>query len=262
MNISFLYPSNPLNYRQVDDHYEEEYNVAKEIGLKVHLIEIENIAHSKIIPLISQDTKIVYRGWMLHETAYTQLEERFGSQLITSKKDYLNAHHLPNWYKVIEFLTIPSIITDEEHAQEEFIKFQRRAFIKDYVKSLKTGKGSIVDSPEDIKRAIADMKYYRGTIEGGIVLRNFINIKPNSETRFFVINNTIFSPIKNTDKYPFVEKVVNQLKLKNLKFYSVDIATTQDDTNIVIEIGDGQVSDYVGWNIKDFIQALSYFRNT
>ncbi len=259
MNIAFLYPNDPFNHRQVDENYKEEYNLAKEKGLKTYLIDIENIAQSNIIPTIPSNMRLIYRGWMLNEITYTQLEKRFGLQLVTSKKDYFNAHYLPNWYENIQYLTIPSVVTNEQNAQKEFIKFPGKAFIKDYVKSLKTGKGSIVDSPEDIMRAITDMKHYRGYIEGGIILRNFIDLEQNSETRFFVIHNNIFSPTNDVDKYSLVEDVVSNLRIKDIKFYSVDVATIKNGKNIVIEIGDGQVSDYVGWSIKDFVAILSSF---
>lgn len=256
-NIVFLYPSEPFNLRKIDDGYQEEYSMAKAAGLKVYLIDIENMSQSVIFPAIDPYAYIVYRGWMLSETAYTQLEQRFGDRLLTSKKDYYNAHYFPNWFHDICAFTIPSIITDEKHAQDAFKNFAGKAFIKDYVKSLKTGKGSIVDSAEDVQRAINDMKSYRGTIEGGIVLREVAQFKPDSEIRFFVIKDKIFSPLQDCAKYNLVEEVIKKLATKHLQFYSVDVATTIDDKNIVIEVGDGQVSDYVGWNLEDFVHVLA-----
>lgn len=263
MNIQIFYPSNPIQTSKVDEHYEEEYSICKSSGLAVHLIDIENITNSKIYPGIYDDrARIIYRGWMLNETSYTQLENRFGHRLVTSKVDYFNAHYLPNWYQEVKSLTIPSFITDEENSLEVFKQFSGKAFCKDFVKSLKTGKGSIVDSSEDLMRALSDMKQYRGFIEGGIVLRDVVDLIPNSETRFFVINNSIFSPIKNLHSYQLVEQVVKHLEQKKLKFYSVDVATTKEGKNILIEIGDGQVSDYVGWAVQDFVAILSNFENS
>jgi hypothetical protein len=261
MSVSFLYPSNPLDVRQVDDMYREEFTLAKQAGLSVHCIDIENIEYCSLFPRIAEDGAIIYRGYMLNDQSYNQLEKRFGSCLVTSKNSYLNAHYFPNWYKEIESLTIPSIISNESSAQEDLKKLNGKAFIKDYVKSLKTGKGSIVDGNEDLARALSDMKYYRGSIEGGIFLRKVVNFRPDSEIRFFVVNSTIFSPEKyaNADTYAFVEQVVKQLDHKELKFYTVDIAITQEGHLTVIEVGDGQVSDYVGWELQDFIKVLNYF---
>lgn len=257
-HIAFLYPSDPLDKKVVDESYREEYMIAQKEGLHLHIFDSDTLLSRKIIPPVDANARIVYRGWMLTQETYTQLEQRFGAQLLTSTDDYCNAHYFPNWYTDIQSLTIPSIITDEADAQKQFTHFGGKAFIKDYVKSLKTGKGSIVDSDVDLLRAIADMKKYRGCIEGGIVLREVVDLKPDSEMRFFVVKNTIFSPVVDHDKYSLVEEAVQKLAHKNMKFYSVDVATTRDGRNIIIEIGDGQVSDYVGWDLNDFITVLKY----
>lgn len=259
MNIVLLYPSSPLYPHRVDELYQEEYNCAKKMGLSVHCFDIEQIEQSKITPAILDNQTVVYRGYMLNQEAYDQLEKRFGLRLFTCKADYFNAHHLPNWYETIKELTIPSVVSSEDRAKDDFKKFDGRAFIKDYVKSLKTGKGSIVDSSEDIDRAIADMKHYRGTIEGGIVLRDVVDFKENTEKRFFIVNHKIFSPnaVIDSERHVLVAQAVTLLRLKNLAFYTVDVAATREGKNLIIEIGDGQVSDYVGWAVADFVKVLS-----
>lgn len=151
------------------------------------------------------------------------------------------------------------MITDEKTAPLEFEKFAGKAFIKDYVKSLKTGKGSIVDSQTDLLRALSEMKFYRGIIEGGVVLREVVNIQPNSEVRFFVARNKMFTPtVKDCDKYKLVENVVEKLGHKKLNFYSVDVANISNGDIKVIELGDGQVSDYPGWSLNNFITILKW----
>lgn len=257
--VIFLYPCSVLNPCKVDEAYLEEYTVAKNLGLSVHILNIDNILNCQIIPSVPNDVKIVYRGWMLNAASYELLEKRFTAQLVTSKQDYLNAHHLPNWYQDLKSLTIPSIITNEHEVYDQLYQFEGKAFLKDFVKSLKTGKGSIVDSVEDIHRALDDMRHFRGTIEGGLVLRKVIDLIPNSETRYFVLNHTIYGPKIDNDKYELVKKVVEKLKYKNLTFYSVDIAVTQENNLIVVEIGDGQVSDYVGWDVTAFVSVLKNF---
>ena len=253
----FLYPCSPLDPWKVDEAYMEEYTALKNMGLSVHILNIDNISHCKIIPAVPEDAKIVYRGWMLNAAAYELLEKRFKTQLLTSKQDYLNAHYLPNWYEDLKSLTIPSVITNEQEVCEQFYHFGGKAFLKDFVKSLKTGKGSVVDSDEDIMRALRDMRHFKGTIEGGLVIRKVVDLIPCSETRYFVLHNTIHCPIDDACKYEIVKKVVEKLMHKNLKFYSVDVASTSAGEPIVVEIGDGQVSDYVGWNIKNFASILT-----
>ena len=175
-----------MNTNQVDEGYKEEYDLARKAMLNVHLVDIDNLSNSKIIPALTNSKKIVYRGWMLNQNAYTALETRFGDQLLSSKTDYCNAHYLPNWYDDLKDLSMLSIITNEQNAAEEFKKIpEGRAFVKDFVKSLKTGNGSIVYSSNDVINTIKNMKQYRGIIEGGIILREVIELIPNSEITIF-----------------------------------------------------------------------------
>jgi hypothetical protein len=260
-NILFLYPSHPLNRQQVDEQYQKEFALAADAGLSVHHFDIENILHSTIIPALDDNAFIVYRGWMLTKEKYAQLEDRFGDNLLISTENYCEAHYLPSWYNDIKSLTIPSIITNEEDVLEGFKKFPGKAFMKDYVKSLKTSKGSIVTSESDILETLSYMKFYRGILEGGIVLREVVELIPHSETRFFIVDDKIFSPKKDLTQHKLVEDVVLRMVAKNLPFYSVDIATKIDGDEVVVEIGDGQVSDYVGWDLKDFIGILSHLKS-
>lgn len=262
MNIRFIYPRSLINPSKVDECYEDEFNLCKKFGLNVHLIDIENILKCNLLPQFTDNlSRIIYRGWMLNEASYTQLENRFGKQLLTSKINYFNTHYLPNWYPALEPLTIRSIVTDEHNAAETLKQFTGKVFCKDFVKSLKTIKGSCVDSPQSLTQVIADMKHYRGFIEGGIIIRDFIDLVTNSEIRFFVVNNSIFSPVEDLNMHQIVEQVVQCLQPMKLQFYSVDIATTKQGKHILIEIGDGQVSDSVGWKTEDFVALLSDSKN-
>lgn len=44
-------------------------------------------------------------------------------------------------------------------------------FVKDYVKSLNTARGSIASSPEEVVEVASLIQKYRGRIEGGTCLR-------------------------------------------------------------------------------------------
>lgn len=62
-------------------------------------------------------------------------------------------------------------------------------FIKGYVKSLKTSRGSVISKPEDISTVPSEMQEFRGVIEGGVCVRRFEQFVPGSETRYFVIRS-------------------------------------------------------------------------
>jgi hypothetical protein len=59
---------------------------------------------------------------------------------------------------------------------------------KDYVKSLKTSIGSLVEDPEQIEAVVSEMEKYRGFIEGGLCVRRAEDFIVGSERRYFVLN--------------------------------------------------------------------------
>ena len=102
------------------------------------------------------------------------------------------------------------------------------------------------------------MLKYKGFIEGGIVLRKVEEFDKSSETRFFILNGKVNSPNEVPEgMLKLAEKISQQ---HNAFFYTVDIIK-QNDQYKVIEIGDGQVSDMVGWNITDFIKIFKSLKN-
>lgn len=251
MTYAFLYPCDPFDNKKIESTFEEEYNTIKE-NFNVYLIDVDNLESSKNYKNIGSE-QLIYRGWMLKPNDYELLEKKLEGKLKISTIEYLSHHYLPNWYESIKNVTPESIISTEENVGKDFLKSGwNKAFIKDYVKSLKTGKGSIVDSEEDINRAIIDMKQYRGFIEGGIILRKVYSFNPEKEKRFFILNNKIHSPSSeiSEEELSLLTTVMNSQK--NSFFYSIDLSEDENNKKWVIEIGDGQVSDCVGWNPDEF----------
>jgi ATP-grasp domain, R2K clade family 3 len=115
------------------------------------------------------------------------------------------------------------------------------------VKSLKTSVGSVVCRPEDVPTLLAEMQKFRGMIEGGVCVRRFETFLPGSELRFFVIRGVPYAATGAIP--PIVHEVARRLEAP---FFSVDIATREDGVPRVVEVGDGQVSDLVGWEPRQF----------
>lgn len=256
---AFVLPSSPFSHKEVDDSYSEEYNLLKKAGFKIYLIDIDQLDSSKIFPQYEGED-LLYRGWMLTQNNYEKLNQRFNDNLLVKPKDYLYSHHIINWYEEIKEDTFLTHFTDLDNGADLFKNLNwDKAFVKDYVKSIKTGKGSIVDSVEDIQRLKEDMLKYKGFIEGGLVFRKVENFDKDSETRFFILNGIVNSPKEvPTDMRDLAEKISKQ---HNAFFYTVDIIK-QEEIYKVIEIGDGQVSDMVGWNPEDFVNIFQQLKNT
>lgn len=158
---AFILPANPLSYKEPDYGYEDEYQSLKKSGFKVYLVDIEDIKHGKVYPQYEED-KLLYRGWMLNEEKYEQLNSRFNNRLIVDTKEYLHSHHIVHWYEEIKEHTFETEFTTLLNAKEKFKTLNwKQAFVKDYVKSIKTGKGSIIENTKDIDRIEQDMLKYK-----------------------------------------------------------------------------------------------------
>jgi hypothetical protein len=124
-------------------------------------------------------------------------------------------------------------------------------FVKDYVKSLKTSVGSRITDPELITRVVDEMKQFRGEIEGGICVRRVEDFITESERRYSVLNGILHSG-QSLDEIPAV--VLECARRIPSKFFSVDVVQRRDGIIRVVEIGDGQVSDLVGWSVDAFVE--------
>jgi hypothetical protein len=230
VHIHFLYPSHPLDPKQPDEKT------------------------CRIRGPIPEGATAVYRGWMLSLGEYEQLVTLIESNRATpfiSTEMYLACHHLPNWYPLISEFTPETKVLP---LNSDFVGELRglgweQFFIKDYVKSLKTSRGSVISKPEDISTVLSEMQEFRGVIEGGVCVRRFEQFVPGSETRYFVIRGKSYAVSGS------VPGIVHECARRiNSHFFSVDVAMRTDSLLRVVEIGDGQVSDLVGWEPACFAE--------
>jgi hypothetical protein len=189
---------------------------------------------------------------MMDTSDYQKLVDFIGSRgatPLTSTEAYLRCHHLPNWYPLIYDFTAETRIfpADCDLSAELTVLGWDKFFLKDYVKSLKTSVGSVVSKPEEVATVLAEMRKFRGTIEGGICVRRFESFRKGSEKRYFVIDRI---PHASSDGMP--DLVAECARRISSPFFSVDVAIREDGVERVVEIGDGQVSDLVGWSVSDF----------
>ena len=151
------------------------------------------LAGMKPLRGIPLGSRVVYRGWMMNGEKYgvmVEAIERCGATPFTGLREYLATHHLPNWYPLIPELTAETrVFPAEADLVAELRSLGWGAyFLKDYVKSLKTGRGSVVRDPADAPAVVAELREYRGEIEGGICARRVEEFEPGSERRYFVLN--------------------------------------------------------------------------
>lgn len=261
MKPHFLFPASPLNPRMIDEAFQDQAIALKRTGFGTSVIDPEA---GYITPKPEEGAVCVYRGWMLSPGEYDRYVGTVASFLakpLTSREQYLAAHWLPEWYPLVERWTPRTLVVPFGGNDDVDLvaackgtgweKFQ----IKDYVKSLKTGNGSVAASPEQVPEILDNMRKYRGTVEGGVCVRQWEDFLPGSETRYFVVNGRFFGQDGAFDTRA-MDILIQVAKLVPSPFWSVDIAMRKADGKFrIVEIGDGQVSDLVGWTPERFAEV-------
>jgi hypothetical protein len=252
VELHFLFPEGSDRGRP-DELFFEQWVAVTHVGFSASLCPDAVFAGTKRPPAIPIGSTVVYRGWMVTGDEYAELVravERAGAAMFINPAEYLAAHHLPNWYPLLTDLTPETRV----YPADADIPAELRAlgwgayFIKDYVKSLKSGRGSIVQDPAEAPVVIEELRDYRGRIEGGICVRRVEQLVPGSERRYFVLHGVGYS----ADGDPVPDVVRRCAERVRSKFFSVDVARRADDELRVVEVGDGQVSDLVGWTAEAF----------
>lgn len=262
MKPHFLFPASPLDSHMIDEAFQDQAIALKMAGFSTSVLtdDMKLIGDLGTAP---EDTVVVYRGWMMDAEGYQNYTDTLLQRPLkplTSPEEYIATHHLPNWYPLVSKLTPETVsFGNSLETPERVYNFALGAFsaaeglklqVKDYVKSLKTAGGSTVTSADEIKDVLANMEKFRGTIEGGIVLRRYEEFVPGSERRYFVVNGGWHSAGGGPPQGSLL--LAEAAKAIPSPFFSVDIAQRTDGRWRIVEIGDGQVSDLVGWTNERF----------
>lgn len=256
--MHILFPHSPLDRRVPDELCVEQHGAFREAGASVSLFSFEALQAGASLSLSLPPADILYRGWMLTKAEYERLGrevEGQGARMIISLDQYLGSHHLPNWYLRIHEFTAETVIVDPADATPALLTKLgwNGVFIKDYVKSFKTSVGSRITDFTLLPTVLDEMKRFRGQIEGGLCLRRIEDFKADSEVRYFVIKGDPFAPHALAPIPAIVRQVVERIPSP---FLSIDVAERKDEVLRVVEIGDGQVSDLVGWDALRFAAIL------
>jgi hypothetical protein len=254
-----LYPKNPLDKTQADEPYQEEFMAVRSAGYQCSLFDVDALVFEefKPHPKIQAGESVLYRGWMLNPKGYLNLIaqiERQGGQPITSYANYLRCHHLPGWYEQCLRFTAETYFfeADEElEARVEKLGWDRY-FVKDFVKSNTAERGSIANSPADVRTIVEQIAMYRGEIEGGVAIRRVEDYRPHTERRYFVVRGV---PYASDGEIPgLVQEIARCI---DAPFYSVDVIETSSGELRLVELGDGQVSNRKTWSVSKFVEAIA-----
>jgi hypothetical protein len=217
----------------------------------------------------------VYRGWMLSSAQYAAfagaLEAR-GVQLRTSPDEYRTAHELPGWYEGLRTVTPESVWTQGGDLTE-LLKATRAlgggaGVLRDYVKSMKHYWSEACYLPDLTDEAAVErigarfLELRDDAFTGGFVVRRFEHFTGSEARTWWVGGRCVLTtPHPDTpDDLPTgldlieVEPLVAELALP---FVTVDLTRTTTGAWRVVELGDGQVSDWpTTANPAELIAAL------
>lgn len=227
---------------------------------EVSLLSVEAFLQAgdfKANPPLPTGDEVLYRGWMFSKDEYVSLVAAIsstGCRPVNDTPSYLGCHYLPNWYPLLTEFTPETRVNPAncDLAKELKALGWSGYFIKDYVKSLKTSVGSRISKPEQVEALISDMQRFRGVIEGGLCVRRVEDFLPESERRYFVFDGKPHAP--EGEVPDIVHECASRIKSR---FFSVDVIQRADGELRIVEIGDGQVSDLVGWSPERFAKALA-----
>jgi len=237
-----------------DEMFAEQWKALTAAGFSTSLCSDAVLAGARPLRGLPAGSTVVYRGWMATPEEYAALVravEACGALPFTRPDEYLAAHYLPNWYPLLADLTPETrVLPEGADIEAELRSLGWGAyFLKDYVKSLKTGRGSVVRDPADAPAVVAAMREYRGRIEGGVCVRRVEEFEPGTERRYFVLRGVGHAA---SEAEPVPEVVRRCAERVRSPFFSVDVARRRDGRSRVVEVGDGQVSDLVGWSPAAF----------
>jgi hypothetical protein len=193
-------------------------------------------------------------------SAYAALDAevtRLGATLLTRPSVYAEAHHLPGWYPHCRDVTPETLLfAPDADLEVELASVGWPAyFVKDFVKSLTTSRGSIARSPAEAAEVARAIAATRGAIEGGLCVRRVERFVEASERRIFVVSGT---PHAEDGVVPGVVRDV-AARISS-PFASIDVVQNTEGTWRVVELGDGQVSDRKAWSAEALAALIDGMR--
>ncbi|PKL80198.1 MAG: hypothetical protein CVV27_00715 [Candidatus Melainabacteria bacterium HGW-Melainabacteria-1] len=255
--MQFLFPCDYFDKHLPDEMFRDQAHALQSAGHHVYTLDLDQPG-SPIRPR-PDAAPMLYRGYMLDPKAYASLEQTVqaqGASLLIPSDMYLRAHHLPGWYPLIQDLTPETVCYRD--AAEALAALPalgwKRFFLKDFVKSLKSGAGSIAATPVEAAEILSALESFRGQLEGGICVRRVLDLQVDSERRYFVWRGRAFASCPQAPIPALVQACCERV---DSDFFSVDIAQDASQRDWVIEIGDGQVSDLVGWSAEAFARIFA-----
>ncbi|THV26522.1 ATP-grasp domain-containing protein [Glycomyces paridis] len=268
-------PLAPARSRRADPHFARE----AEAAALTAVIDHDALARGDVEEAVRRVPRDLgpawYRGWMIGSDRYADLERALadrGCRLLTDAARYRRAHELPGWYEVFQGRTPASVWTaepsDDWLAEAAARLGSAGAVVKDFVKSRKHEWATACHVPDlgdraALRRVVDAFLDLQGEdLCGGVVLRAFEDFT-GPEARVWWLDGAPAAVTAHPDTpgervEPDLAGVGERVAALGCRFVTTDLVRRADGAWRVVEVGDGQVSDFPeDTEVRPLIEALS-----
>lgn len=270
MTAAFLFCADPLRPRGADPHFEPQARAVRELGGRLALIDHDALVAGRVAEAVARVPEGLagawYRGWMLTPEQYRALDEALrerGCLLLTSPYDYRRAHETPGWLQAFWQVTAPTFVVpmapgeappDGERLARLTAGLRPGGFVvKDYVKSRKHEWLEACYAPDAaaLERVVATFVERQGAdLAGGLTIRRFEDLGDGQLRVWWLDGRPVFTgphpdePDRPLDPPRDLTAVRAAVAGLGARFVTTDLARRHDGAWRVVEVGDGQVSDW------------------
>ena len=268
--FAVLFPAFTGALKEPDPEFHREQRALEDAQIPFHVVNVDALTRGDFDKAFQEwdsiaAKNVIYRGPILHPAEYRALDCELrgrGLRLVVSPKEYETAALFPSWYPAVREHAIPAVWIQGSDPVEALRASQALCsppyFIKDFSKSAKElgSKGCVVRGPDlelSMANAIQELRKYRGDrFEGGIVIRPFVKLRHLAENPF---GGEIFEEYRlfffcghmiARTGYDRIIGDANALRdfgflasRIHSRFFTADIAVTEDGSQYILEIGDG-----------------------
>ena len=270
----FVFPQDYFDKRAPEEYYRLEFDLAHDLGCDVVLVDFDKI-RSGTDPFSTNveydDCIAVWRGWQMTSADYSKFYEHasaHGLILLNSPSEYVTCHELSNSYPLISQYSVDTVFITPIEASPLNIRTimddmgTTRLFVKDTVKGQRDLPCIINegDSDDAIEAKITALIDDRGeSFTGILAFRRFVEL--SGETRFFVLDGQIAAYSEHFSDSAAVSPSEAAKPIEILsgvsRFFTLDMALDLDGNALVVETGDGQVSECAEHSAADLVGMLA-----
>jgi hypothetical protein len=269
MELIVVFCADPFDPRKPDPAFRREAEAAQRLGIPRIVFDHDVLERShdaatatKRIQM-GEPVNAVYRGWMVRAEDYRALYDALSAKnvrLVNTPAEYSACHHIPEIYPHVAKWMAKTVWIKAKNGRDDgslaaaLASFGSNAVVlKDWVKSQASGyweEACFISDASDTTgaRRIVDrfLELQGESLTGGLVFRAYVPLAKEAEWRAFVVDGDILgcwprsSAESDTPPGALVSSVARALPSR---FATADFARKEDGGWLLLETGDGQVSE-------------------